>query len=318
ARSGRAQGGQGQRTPPAAAARHVAMASRHCLRIATYPNRFTLGFCHEPPDASIQASLRMITFGRRTPEPRDSNARSWTNYSFLRLLRRRCRCAAGPDGFPFAGFAASATTMRPMRGKWAPWSIETRRSISPSGALRGVGLHRRVSTRDRQLPVRARARRRRRSSISPVGRSRKRERRENVAGRMAPEALRSSARSATMSEQTRSPQQSAARLTEMVDQILAEGHRLPEDLITWKPADDVWSVLEILCHVDEFIPFWTGETVRVVRDPAGEWGRDHTDSRRLEAVKAAPTRRLPDVERSLPAGGADAAARLSTLLRTDP
>lgn len=120
-----------------------------------------------------------------------------------------------------------------------------------------------------------------------------------------------------MGEQTRSPQQSAARLTEMVDQILDEVHRLPEDLITWKPADDVWSVLEILCHVDEFIPFWTGETVSVVRDPAGEWGRDHTDSRRLEAVKAAPTRRLPDVERSLRAGVADAAARLSTLRETD-
>src|SRR5262249_60807555 len=111
---GGADPGRGRAPPPAAAARHVAMASRDCLRIATYPNRFTLGFCHEPPDASIQASLRMITFGRRTPEPRDSTARSWTNYSFLRLLRRRCRCAAGPHRVPFARLSRSATAMKPL------------------------------------------------------------------------------------------------------------------------------------------------------------------------------------------------------------
>jgi len=120
-----------------------------------------------------------------------------------------------------------------------------------------------------------------------------------------------------VAESTASPQQSAARLTELVDEMLNEVDRLPPDLVTWKPAADVWSVLEILCHVDEFVPFWTGQAASVVRDPRGEWGRDHTDTNRLAAVNAAPGRTLADVERSIRAGAAEAAATLSALSATD-
>ena len=120
-----------------------------------------------------------------------------------------------------------------------------------------------------------------------------------------------------MTESARSPKQSAVRLTETVDQILDDVQRMPEGLVHWKPADDVWSVLEILCHIDEFVPFWTGETLNVIREPGYEWGRDHTDTRRLGAVQAAGTRSLADVERSIRAGAADAAAKLSTLRDED-
>ena len=120
-----------------------------------------------------------------------------------------------------------------------------------------------------------------------------------------------------MPEQERSPQQSAARLTAVVNQILDEVRRMPADLVTWKPAPDVWSVLENLCHIDEFVPFWTDETLAVVRDSSRQWGRDHTATRRLAAVNAAPARTLPDVERSMLAGVADAAAKLSALRHED-
>ena len=93
---------------------------------------------------------------------------------------------------------------------------------------------------------------------------------------------------------TMTPQQSADRIKDVVDEILDEVHRLPGDLITWKPADDVWSVLEILCHIDEFVPFWTDE-----------------------AVKAAPARELRDVERSIRTGVSDASAKLAALRETD-
>jgi len=116
---------------------------------------------------------------------------------------------------------------------------------------------------------------------------------------------------------TMTPQQSADRIKDVVDEILDEVHRLPGDLITWKPADDVWSVLEILCHIDEFVPFWTDEAVSIVRDPSRKWGRDHTDTRRLEAVKAAPARELRDVERSIRTGVSDASAKLAALRETD-
>jgi hypothetical protein len=92
---------------------------------------------------------------------------------------------------------------------------------------------------------------------------------------------------------------------------------MPAELVTWKPADDVWSVLEILCHIDEFVPFWTDETVSVVRDPGRQWGRDHTDTRRLAAVSTASTRDLPDVERSMRAGVAEAVRKLSALREAD-
>jgi hypothetical protein len=114
-----------------------------------------------------------------------------------------------------------------------------------------------------------------------------------------------------------SPQESAVTLTEIVDRMLDEVHRLPSELVTWKPAEDVWSVMEILCPVDEFVPFWTSETLRVVADPAYVWGRTHTDTDRLAAVNAARTRTLEDVTRSIHTGTADAAAKLRALTAAD-
>ncbi len=120
-----------------------------------------------------------------------------------------------------------------------------------------------------------------------------------------------------MGEGATTPQQSAARLKEVVEEILNEVNRMPAELVSWKPAPEVWSVLENLCHIDEFVPFWTDETLNVVRDRRHAWGRDHTDTRRLGAVQAAGTRTLHDVERSIRAGTADAAAKLSTLRDAD-
>jgi fumarylpyruvate hydrolase len=120
-----------------------------------------------------------------------------------------------------------------------------------------------------------------------------------------------------MAEQITPPQESAARMQTTVDEILNEVRRMPAELITWKPGPDVWSVLENLCHIDEFVPFWTGEALAVVRDSTRQWGRDHTDTTRVAAVSAASTRALPDVERSIRAGVAEAAAGLSRLSGTD-
>jgi uncharacterized damage-inducible protein DinB len=120
-----------------------------------------------------------------------------------------------------------------------------------------------------------------------------------------------------MTEPARTPPQSAARLKETVDQILDDVRRMPAELVAWKPAEDVWSVLEILCHIDEFVPFWTGEVVRVVRDSGYEWGRDHTDARRLSAVKGAAARSIAEVVPSIRAGVADAVGQLSGLREED-
>ena len=88
---------------------------------------------------------------------------------------------------------------------------------------------------------------------------------------------------------------SAVRLQAVTDEIFAEVRRLPPELISWVPAEGVWSVMEILCHIREFVPFWTEETLRMARRPAEPWGRDHTDAARLAAVTNTADYRLEDV-----------------------
>ena len=97
-----------------------------------------------------------------------------------------------------------------------------------------------------------------------------------------------------MSEQTR-PAAAAARLQATTDEIVAEVRRLPAELINWIPAQGVWSVMDILCHIREFVPFWTGEILRIVRRPNETWGRDHTDTARIAAVSNTAACKLDDV-----------------------
>jgi uncharacterized damage-inducible protein DinB len=87
----------------------------------------------------------------------------------------------------------------------------------------------------------------------------------------------------------------ADRLHAITTEILAEVDRLPPEIIKWTPSEGVWSVMDILCHIREFVPFWTGETVRIARRPDEEWGRDHTDTARLGAVTNTAANKLEDV-----------------------
>ena len=98
-----------------------------------------------------------------------------------------------------------------------------------------------------------------------------------------------------MLEQNTHARAAAARLQTITDEILAEVERLPPAIITWIPGEGVWSVMDNLCHIREFVPFWTGETVRIVRRPDEQWGRDHTDTDRLAAVTGTAANTLEDV-----------------------
>lgn len=87
----------------------------------------------------------------------------------------------------------------------------------------------------------------------------------------------------------------AERLTTTVDEILAEVQQLPSELIHWIPSAGVWSIMDNLCHIREFVTFWTGETLRIVQRPTEQWGRDHTDTARLAAVTNTATLSLDEV-----------------------
>ena len=54
----------------------------------------------------------------------------------------------------------------------------------------------------------------------------------------------------------------AERLSTMPDEILTEVQQLPPELIQWIPGEGIWTVMDNLCHIREFVPFWTGEAVR--------------------------------------------------------
>jgi uncharacterized damage-inducible protein DinB len=104
-----------------------------------------------------------------------------------------------------------------------------------------------------------------------------------------------------------------ARLRAAADEMLTEVERLPSDLITWQPAPDVWSVMDVLCHVQEFIPYWTAQALAVVERPQELWGRDHTDRDRLAAVDQTSARLLADVQRGIRQGVTQSSATLSRL-----
>jgi uncharacterized damage-inducible protein DinB len=97
-----------------------------------------------------------------------------------------------------------------------------------------------------------------------------------------------------MSEQAR-PAAAATTLQATTDEIVTTVRRLPAELINWIPAQGVWSVMDILCHIREFVPFWTGETLRIVRRPNETWGRDHTDTARIAAISNTAAYKLDDV-----------------------
>jgi hypothetical protein len=86
--------------------------------------------------------------------------------------------------------------------------------------------------------------------------------------------------------------QSIQALAGEVSQTVTE---LPDDVLRWKPAEDVWSMVEILGHVQEAAPYWAGEIQRVIANPGTHWGRNHHDEARLAAVAATSQRSTRDI-----------------------
>ena len=93
--------------------------------------------------------------------------------------------------------------------------------------------------------------------------------------------------------------EAAAKLQSISDEILSESRQLPEELIHWRPNKDVWSVMDVLCHIEEFVPYWTAQILAIANRAPGEWGRTHVDPDRLAAVENTAARDREDVERRI-------------------
>ncbi|MEI3612405.1 DinB family protein [Pseudogracilibacillus sp. SO30301A] len=69
-----------------------------------------------------------------------------------------------------------------------------------------------------------------------------------------------------------------------IDEMIAFVRGLDEKTIRWNPTEDEWSIMQIIVHVAEAIPFWLREIERIIEDSSAKWGRGLTDEDRLYAV----------------------------------
>ncbi|PEA27557.1 hypothetical protein CN923_06905 [Bacillus cereus] len=76
----------------------------------------------------------------------------------------------------------------------------------------------------------------------------------------------------------------AESVYESIDKIKTIVKPLPEEIIYWKPSVDEWSVMQIITHVAEAIPYWAKEISNIKLNHENLWGRGLTDEIRLQAV----------------------------------
>ncbi|KXY32507.1 hypothetical protein AT269_09725 [Bacillus cereus] len=76
----------------------------------------------------------------------------------------------------------------------------------------------------------------------------------------------------------------AESIYESIDKIKTIVKPLPEEIIYWKPSVDEWSVMQIITHVAEAIPYWAKEINNIKLNHENLWGRGLTDGVRLQAV----------------------------------
>lgn len=94
-------------------------------------------------------------------------------------------------------------------------------------------------------------------------------------------------------------QAAAATMRSTAEEILLQVDSMPKDCIYWKPGPEVWTVMDNLCHIIEFVPYWTAQAVQAIGHPAQEWGRTHHDPDRLVAVTGTSSRDLTGVKEQL-------------------
>lgn len=69
-----------------------------------------------------------------------------------------------------------------------------------------------------------------------------------------------------------------------IDEMISTVRSLDEETIRWNPTEDEWSIMQIIVHVSEAIPFWLREIEGIKKDPDAKWGRGLSDEDRLYAV----------------------------------
>lgn len=78
--------------------------------------------------------------------------------------------------------------------------------------------------------------------------------------------------------------QSIDQINNALEQIIRKVKGLDIETIRWKPSEEEWSIMQILCHLLEAVPYWLKEIDHLLTSPGSEWGRGLQDQDRLDAV----------------------------------
>ncbi|MBZ6489475.1 DinB family protein [Priestia aryabhattai] len=83
---------------------------------------------------------------------------------------------------------------------------------------------------------------------------------------------------------TLSINESIQSVHQSIDQTIETVRGLSEEVLRWNPTEEEWSIMQILTHLTEAIPYWLDEIESLLETPGKEWGRGLQDERRLSAV----------------------------------
>lgn len=89
--------------------------------------------------------------------------------------------------------------------------------------------------------------------------------------------------------------QSIADINLSLDKMIQKVQELDTETIQKKPSEDEWSVMQILCHIVEAVPYWLSEIETLIAKPGIEWGRGLQDPARLQAVQNTENESVSDV-----------------------
>ncbi|WP_159887789.1 DinB family protein [Paenibacillus puerhi] len=103
---------------------------------------------------------------------------------------------------------------------------------------------------------------------------------------------------------------------ETLDDIVDLVTGLPSELLVWKPSEEAWSIQQVVCHLEEAIPYWLQELQETLKAPA-PWGRGLQHEGRLAAVASAHQRSLEEALQGLAQAKQQAADVLASVSEAD-
>lgn len=113
--------------------------------------------------------------------------------------------------------------------------------------------------------------------------------------------------------ETKTIQQSIESVQQSIDKMICTVLELSEETIRWNPSEDEWSIMQILCHVVEAVPYWLSEIAQIKAQPGELWGRNHLQEARLAAVTDTDKRSVEDVLKELQSVKSQVEKELGTL-----